>query len=135
MYDSDAYDELYIYTMGRPRFILQHVVDAHAAQTATRESKPIGLVFALVGLYLHVEKQFSGSEVQRVHMLLGQQKRDWPAISLPRDRGSIIAADVLAVPAGSARDRAIGDWCESVWSAFRDSRDTIVELLRAHGIS
>jgi hypothetical protein len=35
-----AYDEVYVYTMGRPRFILQHVVDAFAAQTATDDSKP-----------------------------------------------------------------------------------------------
>jgi hypothetical protein len=37
-----AYDEVYVYTMGRPQFILQHVVDAFAAQTATERSKPIG---------------------------------------------------------------------------------------------
>jgi hypothetical protein len=55
-----AYDELYVYTMGRPRFILQHVVDAYAAQTATRDGKPITVVFALIGTYLHIEKQFSG---------------------------------------------------------------------------
>jgi hypothetical protein len=29
---DDAYHELYAYTMGRPRFILQHVVDADMAQ-------------------------------------------------------------------------------------------------------
>jgi hypothetical protein len=29
--------------MGRPGFILQHVVDAYAAQTASDDSKPIGL--------------------------------------------------------------------------------------------
>jgi hypothetical protein len=27
----EAYDELYVYTMGRNAFILQHVVDAFAA--------------------------------------------------------------------------------------------------------
>ena len=55
----EAYDEVYAYTIGRPGFILQHVVDAHAAQTASDESKPTGIIFALVGLYLHVEKHFS----------------------------------------------------------------------------
>lgn len=62
-----AYDEVYVYTMGRPGFILQHVVDAFGAQTANNQSKPIGVVFSLVGLYLHVEKQFSGRQVQIVH--------------------------------------------------------------------
>jgi hypothetical protein len=111
-----------------------HAVDAYAAQTATRETKPIGLVFALAGLYLHVERGVSGKQVQRIHMQLGRQKRNWPAIALPPDRGAITAADVLAVPAGTTRDRAIDAWCESVWDAFRDSRGTIVELLREHGI-
>ena len=30
-----AYDEVYVYTMGRPGFILQHVVDAFAVQPRT----------------------------------------------------------------------------------------------------
>jgi hypothetical protein len=131
----EPYDEVYVYTMGRAGFILQHVVDAYGAQTASDESKPTGVIFALVGLYLHVERQFSGSEVQKVHMRMGRQKRQWPAITLPRDRGSITAADVLAVPAGGERDNAIDEWCRSVWSAFCDSRQTIVDLLRDYQIS
>ena len=39
--------------------ILQHAVDAHAAQTAAPYDTPITMVFALVGLYLlrHVDGQ------------------------------------------------------------------------------
>jgi hypothetical protein len=51
---------VYVYTMGRPGFILQHVVDAFAVQSANTETKPIAVMFGLVGLYLHVERQFSG---------------------------------------------------------------------------
>jgi hypothetical protein len=131
----EAYDEVYVYTMGRPGFILQHVVDAFAAQTANDESKPIAVIFALVGLYLHVERQFSGSQVQQVHMQMGRQKRQWPIITLPCDRGSMTTVDVLAVPEGRERDRAIDEWCQSVWTAFRDSRETIVNLLREHQIT
>jgi hypothetical protein len=40
------------------------------------------------------------------------------------------AEDVLAVPAGAERDDAIDAWCKSVWEAFAESRETIVELLR-----
>lgn len=129
-----AYDELYAYTMqhDRDRFILQHVVDAQAAQTATIETKPLGITFALVGLSLHVEKGFSGRQVQRAHMLLAGRKRNWPNIRLPEDRGSLTAADVLAVPEGPERDLAVDAWCASVWSAFRDSHATIVELLREY---
>ena len=61
---SPEYQQLYVYAMGRPGFVLQHVVDAFAVQTADPDSKPIAVVFGLVGLYLHIEIQFSGREVQ-----------------------------------------------------------------------
>jgi hypothetical protein len=125
-----AYDEVYVYTMGRPGFILQHVVDAFAVQTASSDSKPISVVFGLVGLYLHVEKQFSGREVQKAHMDLGRKKREWPGVYLPEDRGSMTVAHVLEACAGPERDVAIDDWCRSVWTAFSDNRQTIIALLR-----
>lgn len=126
---SEAYDEVYAYTMGRPGFILQHVVDAHAVQTANADSKPIAVVFGLVGLYLRVEKQFSGRQVQKIHMELGRRKREWPRIDLPGDRGHMTVSDVLAAPAGAERDAAIDDWCRSVWAAFGANRQTILDLL------
>jgi hypothetical protein len=129
-----AYDDVYVYTMGRPGFILQHVVDAHTAQKVTKDSKPIAIVFALVGLYLHLEKGFSGRAVQQVHERLGRHKRQWPDIALPDQRGEMTAVDVLAVGAGIERDAAIDRWCGSVWRAFAGSRAAIVGLLAEEGI-
>jgi hypothetical protein len=128
--DRSAYEELYAYTMNRAGFILQHVVDAHTAQTASQSTSPIGLVFALVGLYLHVERQFSGLDVQRVHRRLARAKRQWPPVDLPRDRGHVTAADVLGARPGPERDGAIDEWCQSVWAVYRHTRQTIVDLLR-----
>jgi hypothetical protein len=130
----EAYHEVYAYTIGRAGFMLQHVVDAYAAQTATDESNPIGVIFALVGLHLRVERQLSGREIQKVHMRMARQKRQWPTIHLPHTRGSMTAADVLAVPEGRERDQAIDKWCRSVWAAFGDSRQTIVDLVREYQI-
>ena len=130
-----AYDEVYLYTIGRPGFILQHVVDAFAVQRVNDDSKPMGLVFGLVGLYLHVEKQFSGREVQRVHMELGRRKRGWPRVYVPEDRGSMTVVDVLAASAGPERDAAIDNWCRSVWTAFGANRETIIALLREYQIA
>jgi hypothetical protein len=124
-----AYDELYVYTMGRRNFILQHVVDAHGAQTADASGKPIAIVFALVGLYLHLEKGFTGTQVQQAHIRLGRHKREWPSIALPHDRGAVTALEVMAAPSGAERDAAIDRWCEAVWNAFGASRDAIIRLL------
>jgi hypothetical protein len=136
--EEEAYHELCAYTLTHddPAFIHQHVVDAYMAQHANEETKPIGITFALVGLYLHLERGFSGRHVQRAHMTLGKEKRPWPRFPLPANRGSMTAADVLAKPAGVERDRAIDAWCESVWAAYRaESRQTIIDLLRQYGIT
>ena len=132
----ESYDELYAHQAqrGGPSFTLQHVVDAHAAQTATAETKPIALVFALIGLYLRVEKRYSGRQVQLVHMTLARRKHRWPEIPLPQERGALTACDVLAAAPGDQRDAAIDAWCESVWGAYHDSRATIAALLHEHGV-
>ena len=71
------------------------------------------LTFALAGLYLHVEKDYSGKQVQRVHMLLGKQRKPWPTFTLPADRGDITVSDVMETAPGPERDQAIHRWCIS----------------------
>lgn len=134
--EREAYESLQCYTLerGDPEFIHQHVVDAWAAQHATTRTKPITLTFALVGLYLHLEKGFSGRQVQRMHMRMARRKRSWPRVEPPAGHGSMSAKDVMAAPAGRERDRAIDAWCASVWDACRSRREAIVELLREYGI-
>ncbi len=136
--ERDAYNELCAYTLAHARddasFIHQHVVDAYAAQSADEQTKPIALTFALVGLYLHVERLFSGRQVQQAHMRLARHKHAWPTFTLPRDRGTMTAADVLGAPPGPERDRAIHSWCASVWAAYRESHQKVADLLVHHGI-
>lgn len=111
-------------------FIHQHVVDAWAAQHAEENSKPISVAFALIGLYLYLEKCYSGREVQRVHMRLGQPhgrgpgRKDWPRFALPRERGLVTIADVMASPEAE-RAAAIERWCRSVWDAWRESHAAV----------
>ncbi len=135
MTERDAYHELcgYTVTRGDPAFIHQHVVDAFTAQTADENTKPITLTFALVGLYLHVERHFTGKQVQQAHGYLARRKRSWPSFPLPGKRGATTAIDVLAHSAGHARDEAIHAWCASVWDAFRETHDLVANLLSSYG--
>lgn len=133
-----AYDALCCYTLARgdAAFLHQHVVDAQIAQQADEKTKPIGITFALVGLYLHVEHGVTGRDIQRAHMILGRQKQPWPSFALPRSRGAITPADVMQAPEGSERDRVIDEWCASVWREYAPTaRNTIVELLRERGLN
>jgi hypothetical protein len=129
---DDAFNELCCYTLSRgdSSFIHQHVVDAYAAQTADANTKPIKLTFALVGLYLHIEKGFSGKEVQRAHMYLARKRRAWPVFSLPQERGSLGASQLVLISPGDTRDAMIHEWCTSVWNAFRASHQGVAELTR-----
>jgi len=136
MNDNDAerqqYHELCAYSLTHrdPAFLHQHVVDAFAAQRADERTKPITLTFALVGLYLHVEKNQTGKQVQRVHMLLAAHRKNWPRFDLPVARGDVTVSDVMRAPAGPDRDALIDKWCASVWAAYRASHDQVAELIQ-----
>jgi hypothetical protein len=136
MTEREAYDQLAADygSSGDFNFILQHVVDAFAAQQATRESKPITVFFALAGLCLRVEKRASGRTVQHIHQLLAQRKQVWPVFDIPASRGPITAADVVAKPVGPERDAAVDRWCEAVWESYRSSQERVRQELRARGI-
>jgi hypothetical protein len=131
-----AYDELasYTLTLGDPTFIHQHVVDAFAAQQATEATKPITVAFALIGLYLHVERGLTGRQVQRAHMMLARRSRSWPIFRLPETRGPLTAAHVLTAPAGRERERAISAWCAAVWSAYAEIGPDVTALAHEHGL-
>jgi uncharacterized protein DUF5946 len=134
--DEAPYHELAYYTLAHPdpAFIHQYVVDAFAAQNAGADTKPIKLTFALVGLLLHIERGYTGREVQRAHMKLARHKRVWPSFRLPDERGAVTAAEVLRAPPGAERDGAIEEWMRSVWQAYRYCHDQVAELIAAEGV-
>ena len=130
---TEKYHELCGYTLTHadPAFIHQYVVDAFAAQHADQSTKPITLAFALVGLYLCTERNFSGKQVQRVHMLLARRRQDWPRFELPAHRGDLTVHEVVSAPAGPDRDDMIRRWCRSVWDAYSASRAGVIKLLES----
>ena len=128
--ERDLYHNLSYYTLNHPQpgFVHQFIVDAFGAQRATAKTKPIRLAFALIGLYLHIEKEYAGRQVQQAHMRLARSKRTWPTFKLPEYRGDVNVSDVLAAPPGAERDAAIEKWCRSVWNAFRESHRQVARL-------
>ncbi len=118
--NQKQFEELSFYTLAHPDtefFIHQLIVDAYTAQTATIDSKQISIVFALVGLYLFVERKFTGREIQKAHQQLSRFKKDFPPIILPFERGNITISDVLKTK--SNKDEMIMKWSASVWSAYQ----------------
>lgn len=132
--DTECYTELSYYTLTHASkdFIHQHFVDVYTAQKANTNSKPIGITFALVGLYLFIERSYTGRQVQQVHMQMAKNKKNWPNFKLPVKRGEITIVDVLQAPAGESRDEMIKKWCISVWEAYRGNHLIVKELLQTY---
>jgi hypothetical protein len=129
--DQDLFNELSFYTLQLrdAAFIHQHIVDAFAVQHADAITKPMAIVLGLIGLYLYLEKNFTGRQVQRAHMRLARFRRQWVAPSIPAQRAAIGVADVLAAEPGPARNAMIRRWCEDVWEDWRECRPLIVALV------
>lgn len=127
---TEAYNELSFYTLSHPDkdyFIHQHIVDAQTAQTADVNAKNISVVFALAGLYLAIEKNYTGKQVQEAHMQLAKNKNSLPRIDLPLKRGDITAEDVLHAAPGQERDDRIMQWCASVWEGYKHLQNAIAQ--------
>lgn len=127
---QEQYNELSFYTLALKdkNFIHQHVVDAHAAQTADGNTKPITIFFSLAGLYLFVEKHCTGRQVQDAHLQMAKKPKEYPKIILPERRGDITVRDVLDASAGADRDEMILKWCIVVWTAYSDQHEKIISL-------
>lgn len=123
-------DEVSYYTLahGGRNFIHQHLVDAYGAQHVRESKSTIRAAFALAGLYLAVEKGFSGRQVQLMHMKMARRSRRWPRFAAPLSAGAITVADILAAAPGQ-RDHVLLDWCASVWAATEADHARVREMV------
>ena len=131
--DSKLFDELSFYTLSHPDtdyFIHQLIVDAYTAQTANKHTKKISLVFSLVGLYLLIEKNYTGKQIQQAHTILANYKNYLPEIKLPKNRGEITISDVLK--SKQNRDEMIKKWCYSVWMAYESNQKEIKQFCETY---
>lgn len=133
--DQEAFHRLSCYTLSRQDayFIHQLIVDTFAVQHADDTSKPIYSAFALAGLYLHNERNFTGKEVQMAHVRLARHKKNIPSFSLPSARGAITVHQVLETREGSERDKAIEQWSAVTWKALNEIHQEVESWLRTEG--
>jgi hypothetical protein len=118
------FGELSAYTLvhGDPKFIHQHAVDAWQAQHLVASKSNIGLAFSLIGLYLALEKGYSGRRVQLAHMELGRTKRTWAWFDPPAEY-KLTVVDVLHAEPGADRDAVLMKWAAAVWAAWSHAQD------------
>ena len=91
------FSDLTCYTVSKrdAEFIHQHAVDAYEAQHAGGQTRNITVAFGLIGLYLALEKGYTGKQVQQAHMRIAKIRRDWPRLEPPARPAGITVLDVL----------------------------------------
>lgn len=124
------YGELTAYTLSLADidFIHQLAVDTYTAQHAGVAIKPIALTFALVGLYLAFEHNYTGRQVQKAHMLLAATPKQWPSLRLPEEKASLTIFDVLITPE-YARNDMLRQWGRAVWMIWGSEQTKVAEFV------
>lgn len=128
-----VYGELTAYTLSLPdvEFPHQLAVDTYAAQHASAKSKPIGLTFALVGLYLVCERNYTGKQVQKAHTLLAATRQPWPSWTPPTTRAALTVLDVLNAPEHE-RKQMLRQWERAVWQTWAPEQARVAKLVHQH---
>jgi hypothetical protein len=128
------YHQLSAFTLSLtdPKFIHQLAVDAYAAQHSGPNVKPISTTFALIGLYLAFERGYTGNEVQRAHVRLGQNRREWPVFNVPPVQSAVTVRDVLSSDMAQHYEYAIRRWGRSVWDVWALEQRTVQGLVERY---
>ena len=107
------YSDLSCYTAARqdPTFIHQH---------SGGTTRNITVTFGLIGLYLALERGYTGKHVQRPHMQIIQVRRNWPRLEPPVHPAGITVGDVFGAGTDAEKDAMIRQWMTAVWESRAD---------------
>ncbi len=119
----------YTVTRGDKDFIHQLLVDTYTAQHVGEHVRPIGIAFALIGLYFVCERGYSGRQVQHMHMLLARRSKTWPMFTPPDEKASMTILDVVRAEPGENRDAMLRRWCQAVWDVWRQEHAHVQSLI------
>ncbi len=81
---------------------------------------PITVAFGLIGLYLALEKGYTGREVQKAHMKIAKIHKDWPFLEPPLRHAGLTATDVVREETDTQKETMIRKWMEAVWEIWED---------------
>jgi hypothetical protein len=122
-----VFSDLECYTVAKqdPEFIHQHAVDAYEAQHAGGPTRNITVASGLIGLYLALEKGYTGRQVQLAHMRIAQKKKVWPRLEPPAQPAFLTVMDVLKAGTDEEKDAMIRKWMTSVWESWEDRQEWV----------
>ncbi len=130
---KQLYNKISAYTVSLQDkdFLHQLVVDTYAAQHVGAKMKSIMITFALIGLYLTFEHNYTGKQVQKAHMLLANQSKEWLSFILPKEKAPITVLSVIQSP-DNMKQGMIKKWGRAVWDIWQPEHETIAALVKKY---
>ena len=122
----------YTVSLGDSEFTHQHVVDAYGAQHVGLYTKKVVPTMTLVGLYLQLKHNYTGKQVQRAHMAIADQTKDWPEFEKPNTLATLTVMDVLKKERPAERVAAIHTWCEAVWNSWQSEHEKVEKFTKKY---
>jgi hypothetical protein len=126
---QELYNEIAYYTLSLQDnyFIHQLLVDTFASQHSNIYTKPIKITFALIGLYLVNERNYTGKQVQQAHIDLANKNKSWPHFQTSSEQNWITIQDVIKVP-DNQKQEMIKKWCKSAWEVWKPEESRLAEI-------
>jgi Family of unknown function (DUF5946) len=108
----------------------QLLVDTYTAQHVGPNAAAITGAFALVGLYLALERGWSGLEVRDAHQALANRYRDWPRFAgAARAQAAVTVEDLALAATTSQYAETLHRWARAVWASWRDEHGLVRALV------
>ncbi len=85
-------------------------------------------MFGLIGLYLALEKGYTGRQVQLAHMKIASRRKDWPRLEPPDRIAELTVMDVLRAETDQEKEKILMKWAESVWEIWEDQHSWVREI-------
>lgn len=111
----------------------QVCVDAYGGQHVGPDTAPITVSFALNGLYLVLERGFTGIQAREAHGYMANtvDPVTWPRFTPPADVGDITVLDVALASSPQEHIGLVRQWGRAVWAAWSHTHDRISEMTEA----
>ena len=106
----------------------QMTVDAYHAQHVAATSPPIAPAFALIGLYLALERGLDGLRVRDAHGFLARTRRDWPRFEPPMHDWPVTVRDVATADGPVAHLEQVRRWGASAWEGWLADQQRVRDL-------
>lgn len=107
------YGEVVAYGYDHPKHLgrwHQTCVDAYRGQHVGPEAPQIAVAFALNGLYLVLERGFTGYEARKAHGYLASTVESWPRFTPPRSAGETTVLDIALASTPVEHARLVQGW-------------------------